>query len=147
VLVIRIFFIVLLSASAAGKLLDIQGFYDVVATYRLLPVWIIPWTSAMLIATEISIAAWLLVGRRSRLTMRLDMAALALIALHWAYLDWLAIALLRDLDIPNCGCFGVFFARPLTAWTLIEDVALLFLAFVFWRSMRAAQRTELGNEN
>jgi Methylamine utilisation protein MauE len=146
VLVIRIFFIALLSASALGKLLDLNGFYGVVATYRLLPIRLIPWTSAILITTEIVIAVWLTFGKHNRLTMRLDLAALALIALHWAYFDWLAIAFLRGLEIPNCGCFGVFFARPLTAWTLIEDATLIALAFVLWRSMRADRRKELGFE-
>lgn len=38
------------------------------------------------------------------------------------------LALHRGLQIANCGCFGVYWARPLTAVTLVEDALLLALA-------------------
>jgi uncharacterized membrane protein YphA (DoxX/SURF4 family) len=136
VLLIRSFFVLLLFASAAGKLLDMPGFYQVVATYQVLPSGVIPWTSWLLVIFEIGLAAWLLLGARTRLTARLDLAGLALIALHWVYFDWITIALVRNLEIPNCGCFGVYFARPLTGLTLIEDGVLLATAVIFWWGMR-----------
>ncbi|MBC8645596.1 MAG: hypothetical protein H7X85_00410, partial [Thermoanaerobaculia bacterium] len=27
----------------------------------------------------------------------------------------------RGIAVPNCGCFGVFLARPLTWGTVLED--------------------------
>jgi hypothetical protein len=41
--------------------------------------------------------------------------------LHIGFAAWAAIALLRGLHIPNCGCFGVFLARPLGWYTVLED--------------------------
>jgi uncharacterized membrane protein YphA (DoxX/SURF4 family) len=139
---IRVFFVILLFASSIGKLLDMPGFYEVVATYKVFPSGVIPWTSWLLVTFELGLAAWLLLGGRTRFTARLDLAGLALIALHWVYFDWITIALVRNLEIPNCGCFGVFFARPLTVVTLVEDGLLLALAFMFWWGMRK-QRHEI----
>jgi hypothetical protein len=125
---IRYFFIALLLASAIGKMLDMQGFYRVILSYQLLPSAFVMPSAWLLVASEWGLCIWLM----SRL--RLQKAATALIALHAAYFAWLLIALLRGLDIPNCGCFGVYFARPLTWFTLIEDVILIVLATMLWRS-------------
>ncbi len=124
---IRYFFIALLLASAIGKLTDMQGFYEIVKTYQLLPEAIIPITSWMLVGIEVCLGLWLAVGRQ------LNTAALALILLHLVYLDWLMIALLRKLEIPNCGCFGVHWPRPLTWLTPLEDIVLILLAITLWR--------------
>ena len=76
----------------------------------------------MLIAIEISLALWLVSGRG------LAQAACAVVVLHGVYLAWIAIAAARGLTIANCGCFGVFWPRPLSAWTFVEDALLLILA-------------------
>ncbi len=126
--IIRYFFILLLLASAIGKMLDMRGFYSVVASYQLLPHAIIGLAGWLLVGTEVGIACWLILKKS------LPQAAIALIALHVIYFAWLTLALLRGLDIPNCGCFGVYFARPLTWLTLIEDAALIAFATILWRS-------------
>ena len=36
--------------------------------------------------------------------------------------------LLRGLELPNCGCFGVFYGRPLTWISPLEDVLLIYLS-------------------
>ena len=125
---IRWFFVLLLAAAPVGKLADIPGFYAVIKSYALLPEAVIPISAWALAIFELVLAIWLAMGKR------IEVAALIVIALHLVYLIWLAIALARGLDIPNCGCFGVFWARPLTWFTLLEDLILLVLAIVMWRS-------------
>lgn len=119
-------FVLLLAASGIGKLADMAGFYQIVASYQVFPTALIPFVAWKLVALEIGLAIWLVSGRF------MTLAALSLIALHVAYFVWLTVALLRGLAIPNCGCFGVYFARPLTPLTLVEDLLLLLLATTLW---------------
>jgi hypothetical protein len=76
---------------------------------------------------EVVVAAWLLARFRPRL------AAVTVVLLHMMYLVWLLVALLRGLEISNCGCFGVFWARPLTWYSPLEDLVLVGLAILYWR--------------
>jgi uncharacterized membrane protein YphA (DoxX/SURF4 family) len=131
---IRGFFILLLAASAVGKLADMSGFAAIVDSYRVLPRWLVATAAWALAITELVIAAWLIAG------WRLRVAAAGLIALHAMYLLWLLSALLRGLNIANCGCFGVYFARPLTWFTPLEDMVLLSLSFMLWRGIRRGAR-------
>jgi Methylamine utilisation protein MauE len=131
---IRWFFVLLLAASAIGKLADMPGFYAVIKSYALLPEAVIPISAWTLAIFELALAIWLAMGKR------IHVAALIVIALHFVYLIWLMIALARGLDIPNCGCFGIYWARPLTWLTLLEDFILLVLAMVMWRSVSVSQR-------
>jgi methylamine utilization protein MauE len=111
-----------LAATAIGKLLDVPGFARVLGTYRafsdglLLPLaWSIP-------AAELALAAWLVTGRR------LYGAALASAAMHAVYAAWSAVAIARGLKLDNCGCFGVFLARPLNWGTVAEDGAMVIFS-------------------
>lgn len=124
---IRWFFVLLLAASSVGKLADMPGFYAVIKSYALLPEAVIPVSAWALAIFEWVLAIWLATSKR------IAAAALVVIALHFVYLAWLTIALARGLNIPNCGCFGIYWARPLTWFTLIEDFILLALAVVMWR--------------
>lgn len=126
---IRWFFVLLLAASSIGKLADMPGFYAVIKSYALLPEAVIPFSAWALAIFEFILAIWLATAKR------VDVAALVVIALHFVYFIWLVIALARGLNIPNCGCFGVFWARPLTWFTPVEDLILLALAVVMWRSI------------
>ena len=126
---IRWFFVLLLAAASVGKLADMPGFYAVIKSYALLPEAVIPISAWALAIFELVLAIWLASGKR------IEVAALIVIALHFVYLIWLAIALARGLDIPNCGCFGIYWARPLTWFTPVEDLILLALAIMMWRSL------------
>jgi Methylamine utilisation protein MauE len=125
--VLRTFFALLLLASAAGKFLDMPGFYAIVDSYDVLADQLVPALAWTLALSELVLAVWLLLGIETRL------AALGVVAIHIAYISWVGLALLRGLSLPNCGCFGVYLARPLTAFTLLEDVVLLMLAVALWR--------------
>jgi Methylamine utilisation protein MauE len=127
---IRWFFVLLLAASSIGKLADMLGFYALIKSYALLPEAVIPISAWTLAIFESALAIWLAIGKR------VEVAAVSVIALHFVYLIWLAIALVRGLNIPNCGCFGIYWVRPLTWFTLLEDLILLALAIVLWRSVK-----------
>lgn len=124
--VLRGLFVLLLLAAALGKLLDMPGFYPVVAAYRVFPEVIIPALAWALALGELGVGLWLLTGRW------LAAAALAVVLLHLLYLGWLVVALSRGLEIANCGCFGVFWPRPLTSARLVEDVVLFVAALLFF---------------
>ena len=106
------------------------GFAAVVARYDVLPgVLLLPGAVAVT-AAELALSAWLISG------VRLRRAGLAAAAMHAGYAGWAGLALWRGLDIPNCGCFGVFFPRPLTAGTLAEDGALALVSLLVAKGAR-----------
>ncbi len=123
---LRLLFAALLLTAAAAKLLDMPGFASVVDSYAAVPTIGLSAAAWALALSELALGAWLLSGMQTR------RAAIALIALHLLYLIWIMLALVRDLAIPNCGCFGVYWPRPLTWVTPIEDLALLLLAGTLW---------------
>lgn len=130
--VLRGLFLLLLATTGIAKLFDMPGFYGIVAAYRLLPEALVPASAWALALVEITLAGWLAWGRALR------PAALLIVLLHLMYLGWLLIALVRGLALANCGCFGVYLARPLS-WTMpFEDTALLALALALWAQVRRA---------
>jgi hypothetical protein len=77
---------------------------------------------------EVSLAVWLLSGRR------VAAAAAATAAMHSGYFLLLATTLLRGIRLENCGCFGVYWPRPLGLSSLAEDLVLTAVALLLWRS-------------
>jgi hypothetical protein len=108
-----------LLASALGKSLDLQGFVDVLVTYRLFPDWSLGPLALGITGIEWVLAAWILVG------WQLSPAALIALSLNGLYAIGLIITLLRGLDLPNCGCYGVFFPQPLRWYSPLEDLVLV----------------------
>lgn len=133
--ILRGLFALLLLATTVTKLMDMPGFYAVVATYQVLPAALIPPAAWALVLTEGLMFAALVSGRHLRIT------GLALIVLHALYLLWISLALLRGLALENCGCFGVYFARPLRWYTPLEDLALIALAVWLWALARRRERS------
>lgn len=116
-------FLALLNAAAAiGKGLDLAGFVRVLEAYELLPGLALPAVALGLPLVEAALAGALLSARWWR------EAAWATAALCLAYGAVLTVTLLRGIELANCGCFGVFFARPLRPWTPVEDLVLMLLA-------------------
>ncbi len=113
-----------LFASALGKSLDLSGFVDVLATYRLFPDWSL-WPVALgITGIEWGLAGWILVG------WHLSTGALMAMVLNGLYAIGLIVTLLRGLDLPNCGCYGVFFPQPLRWYSPLEDLVLVGLCYV-----------------
>ncbi len=120
--------------SAIGKAFDFPGFVAVLVTYRAFPPFSL-WPVAIVVTVfEAVLGGLLLSGRRIR------EAALASIALNAGYAIWLTISLARGLDLKNCGCFGIFLARPLTWQSPLEDLVMIALSVVLFRLAGAPAR-------
>lgn len=109
----------ILLATGVGKLADVPGFAGVLTTYEAFPEWALVPVAVAVPVSEILLAVWLFSGRR------LVAAALASAGMHSLYAGWAAVTLARGIDVPNCGCFGVFLGRPLSYGTVLEDSALV----------------------
>lgn len=120
-------------ATSLGKLLDIQGFAGVLAGYRLLPAPLLAPAGLALSLAELAVAAGLL----WRPALRWAAGAALLLSLGNAAL--LTVTLLRGIALGNCGCFGVYWPRPLRPWTPLEDLALAALALAVLAGRRAAR--------
>jgi hypothetical protein len=113
----------ILLVSAAGKLLDIAGFADVLKTYEAFPdAVLLPLALAIPLA-ELALALWLFSGRF------LAAAAVTSVVMHFVYAVWSAVSVLRGLRLSNCGCFGVFWPRKLGWSTVAEDLLLMAASF------------------
>jgi methylamine utilization protein MauE len=117
----------LLALTGIAKLLDVPGFVQVLSTYQALPPWALRSVALACGLVELHLAEWLASGKR------LPHAALASLVLHSAFTCWSALALLRGIAIPNCGCFGVFWARPLSWLTVGEDLVLVLCSWALYR--------------
>ncbi|MFZ2682051.1 MAG: MauE/DoxX family redox-associated membrane protein [Patescibacteria group bacterium] len=106
--------------TGLAKVLDMPGFAEVLSHYQLfnnLTIYtVIAYTLPFV---ELAIGFSLLLSWQTR------WAALGAIALHLIFIIILTITLLRNIPISNCGCFGVFLARPLTWTTILEDVVMI----------------------
>jgi hypothetical protein len=119
---LRIVIGLVLAGTALGKLLDVEGFEGILRTYRAFGGGVLPVLAIGIPASELLLALWLFSGRR------VAGAALTSLAMHLLYAAWSTAGLLRGLELPNCGCFGVFFARPLTWTTVLEDLVMATLS-------------------
>jgi hypothetical protein len=139
---LRWFFMLLLAASALGKLADLHGFQEIVKTYQTLPASWVPMASWSLAIAEALLSLALAFGPKiittfgaaAWLSTLLQGRFAAVFGLHLLYLAWLMRALFSGHSIPNCGCFGVYWPRPLSYATVLEDLVLLILAAALWRT-------------
>ena len=120
------------------------GFAVILNSYQLQPHWASIALAYTLPFIELGTGVCLL-----RAVQRVATAWVA-IGLHTLMISVVAVTLIRDIQVPNCGCFGVFLARPLTVITLIEDAVMLTLSIlVLLDAKRRACKfdTFLSNEN
>ena len=126
--VLRIFIVGILLGSAVGKALDFSGFIEILKTYHVFPPSLLIWVAVIVTASELFLGLWILSG------WQLVMSALAAAGMNLVYAAWMTVTLLRGLELSNCGCFGVFFPRPLTWSSPIEDLVMVafccFLAYL-----------------
>lgn len=116
---LQAFLVFLLAVTGVAKLIDVSSFAAVLETYQVLPTRMLLPVALLVPLLELLLAGWLLSGRA------LERAALASALLHLSYAGWAGLALLRGVEVPNCGCFGAFLARPLNGWTLVEDFVMV----------------------
>jgi len=129
-----------LLVTAAGKLLDIAGFASVLKTYAAFPDAILLPLSLAIPLAELALALWLFSGQF------LAAAAITSVVMHFVYAAWSAISVLRGLRLSNCGCFGVFWPRPLGWTTVLEDLVLMAasLALAILARKRSSPPAEEG---
>ena len=113
--------------TGIGKLLDVPGFVKVLITYQAIPSWGLQLVAITMVLVELRIAEWLF---RDKTLVR---GALSSLMLHSIFTLWATMTLIRGVSVPNCGCFGVFFVRPLTILTVVEDLALVSASFFLLR--------------
>ena len=113
--------------TGIGKLLDVPGFVDVLITYQAIPGWGLHLVAITMVLVELRISEWLFRDKT------LVQGALSSFMLHSIFTMWAAITLIRGVSVPNCGCFGVFFVRPLTILTVAEDLVLVLASFFLLR--------------
>ena len=124
-IVTRYFLGLLFLATGIGKLLDNRGFAQVIETYQLgIPDGVLLPIALGVSLLELMIGLHILRGRALRLNV------LATLWFHIGYATLAVITLHRDIPIANCGCFGVFLARPLAWSTVIEDWVLAAVSAV-----------------
>ena len=118
-------------ATATGKLLDNRGFAEVLRTYDLFPPGSLLTLGLILSLTELWLAFQLLGNRTAAV------GAAGALAVNAMYTGLAVITNVRGLKLPNCGCFGVFLARPMTWSTVTEDASLTLMTAGFlsmaWR--------------
>ncbi len=124
--------------SAFAKALDFPGFTEVLRTYRAFPDNTLFPLALTITTLELGLGAWILWGHR------LKTSATAAATLNAGYAGWMVLTLLRGLTIPNCGCFGVFFARPVTWVTPLEDLVFVGLCLIL-RYLAGSPRNEMSN--
>jgi len=123
----------MLIATGMGKALDIPGFVQVVAAYALLPAWGNVLVAYTLPFVELVSGLYLLT-RRWRWPV-----AWIVVWLHVVLLSVVVVSWWRGLTIANCGCFGVFLARPLSGQTIIEDVVMLGASLLVLRNAHGGE--------
>lgn len=121
----RYFLGLLFLATSIGKLLDNRGFAEVIGTYQLgIPDGVLLPAALGVSLLELGIGLHILLGRALRLSV------LGTLCFHVGYTTLAVVTLHRDIPIANCGCFGVFLARPLAWSTVIEDAVLVAISVV-----------------
>jgi hypothetical protein len=112
--------------AAIGKLLDNRHFAEVLAQWQLFPSWSLLPLGIVTSLAELNLSLWLFSG------WRLDRAALLSVLFHLGYTIATVVTLLRGIQLPDCGCFGILFPHPLN-WTMaVEDFGFAVLSVVLY---------------
>ncbi len=127
-IILKWFFALLVIATGIGKLLDNRGFAEVILTYQ----FGLPLTMALILGLGVSLFE-LFLGIFIILEKNQVRNGLLLILMHFGYVALATVSNIRGLNLQNCGCFGVFWGRPLTWWTVVEDLILLAASILFYR--------------
>ena len=120
----RVFVGLILLATGTGKLLDMAGFVSVLDAYQLMPHWLSILLAYSLPFIELFTGLSLLISKKPII------GAWVAVVLHTLMLIVVTFTFYRGISIENCGCFGVFLARPLTLQTLFEDLLMLVMSIL-----------------
>lgn len=129
--IFRYFLGLLFLSTGIGKLLDNRGFAEVIASYNLdLPHGFLLPIGLAFSLVELWVGINLLRGRA------LPIYALMTLIFHLGYASLAAMTLYREISLDNCGCFGVFWPRPLTRMTVVEDLLLAGISLTYYLLLR-----------
>ncbi|MFA5983013.1 MAG: MauE/DoxX family redox-associated membrane protein [Methylococcaceae bacterium] len=135
---LRFFLALLFLATALGKLLDNRGFAQVIASYQLA----IPALGLLPIALAVSLAElWIAINLC--LGRYITASVLGTLYFHLGYAGLSAITLWRGIALNNCGCFGVFWGRPLRVTSVLEDLCLALVSLLAWQLLKVKARTTI----
>lgn len=124
--ILRYFFGIIYIISSVGKLLDNRGFSDVIQNYQLIPDFLSMPSGLAFSLFELWLGIELLRNRH------ILIAGCLTVLIQFFYMFAVTLTYLRGIKLDNCGCFGVFWPRPLTYVTLIEDAVLLLIAAIYF---------------
>jgi hypothetical protein len=128
-LILKYFWGSLYLVTSIGKLLDNRGFAKVIETYKIPMVqgsWLLGF--ALVFSLFELYIGWSLIKKNTK-----SIHYLYLNAFNAIYLIMVSLTYYRGIALENCGCFGVFWARPLTVYTIGEDALFLLSSLVLWR--------------
>lgn len=140
--IFQFFIALLLLTTAIGKLLDNRGFAEVLLTYDLFPEAVLLPLALGMSLFELFLSLWIFSG------IKLKYASFIAVILHIQLVVVVISSNLRELNIPNCGCFGVFWARPMNWGTVVEDSLLTVICIVLYLlARRLSDRAEASVDN
>ncbi|MDP2907304.1 MAG: MauE/DoxX family redox-associated membrane protein [Nanoarchaeota archaeon] len=124
ILILRIFLGLVLLITGLLKVKDLKLFAAVVRTYKLLPEFLINFSSYVLVFAEIIIGALLITGLYAKYV------SVIAAFLQTGIMMFIAVALIKHRQMKDCGCFGAAIKMPITWWHVLINaviVALLLL--------------------
>jgi hypothetical protein len=140
--IFQFFIALLLLTTAIGKLLDNRGFAEVLLNYDLFPEAVLLPLALGMSLFELFLSLWIFSG------IKLKYASFIAVILHIQLVVVAISSNLRELNIPNCGCFGVFWARPMNWSTVVEDSLLTVVCIVLYLlARRLSDRPEASVDN
>ncbi len=140
--IFQFFIALLLLTTAIGKLLDNRGFAEVLLNYDLFPEAVLLPLALGMSLFELFLSLWIFSG------IKLKYASFIAVILHIQLVVVAISSNLRELNIPNCGCFGVFWARPMNWGTVVEDSLLTVICIVLYLlARRLSDRPEASVDN
>jgi hypothetical protein len=117
--------------TGIGKLLDVPGFIKVIDTYKVFPLFLQPVMAISMVLVELKIS--------ENLFRNINITALAATVLHICFTLLASLTLLRGIEVPSCGCFGIFWARPLTFITVAEDIFMVGVCVLLLKLLQRNQ--------
>ena len=131
IVLFRIIIGVLLLASGAGKILSpYQNFLYVIQGYDFLPGWAEEFVARSFPWLEFFAGLFLMLG------LWCEVALKSTLFLFAGFIAVVGQALIRQLPLDNCGCFGEWIHFPLKVIILLDST---FLLLTFWLLRHPAQ--------
>ena len=131
--VVRILIGIVFIVSSSEKLIGpYQNFLYVIQNYQLLPAFLENAVARLFPWIELFVGVFLLLGLWLKLVLR---AALVLLMI---FIVVVAQALIRHLDITECGCFGGLVSVPPVKVMIFDSILLSFTALLLFRFQRTS---------